>query len=61
MIEALRLKRPVYEATASYGHFGRSEEGFTWEDTSTLAARLREAAGLPGPPSEPVPVVILEA
>ncbi len=34
IIEALRLRRPVFRATAAYGHFGRKEEGFTWEDTS---------------------------
>jgi S-adenosylmethionine synthetase len=60
MIEALRLKRPVYEQTASYGHFGRDEPDFTWEDTSSLAPRLREAAGLRGVPPEPIPAVILE-
>ncbi|MDR2613585.1 MAG: methionine adenosyltransferase [Deltaproteobacteria bacterium] len=60
MIETLRLKRPVYEPTASYGHFGRNEPDFTWELTETLAPRLREAAGLPGPPPEFVPAVRLE-
>jgi S-adenosylmethionine synthetase len=59
MIELLNLKRPVYEITASYGHFGRSEPSFTWEDTSDLAPRLREAAGLPGPPPPMAPVVSL--
>ena len=33
IIEQLQLKRPIYRATASYGHFGRHEEGFTWEKT----------------------------
>lgn len=33
IISALNLKRPVYRATASYGHFGRSGDGFTWENT----------------------------
>ncbi|MDR1037977.1 MAG: methionine adenosyltransferase [Deltaproteobacteria bacterium] len=60
MIETLRLKRPIYEATASYGHFGRTGEGFTWEETSELAPKLREAAGLAGTVPEPVPAVILE-
>jgi S-adenosylmethionine synthetase len=41
----LRLLRPVYLATAAYGHFGRDESGFTWERTD-LADRLREQAGL---------------
>jgi S-adenosylmethionine synthetase len=49
MIETLKLKRPIFEKTASYGHFGREEPEFTWESTD-LAPRLREAAGLPGPP-----------
>jgi len=31
IIEKLQLKRPVFKQTAAYGHFGRSEEGFTWE------------------------------
>jgi S-adenosylmethionine synthetase len=32
IIEKLKLRRPIYEKTASYGHFGRDEEGFTWEE-----------------------------
>ncbi len=31
MIAQLDLKRPIYKRTAAYGHFGREEEGFTWE------------------------------
>ncbi len=31
IIEYLNLRRPIYKRTAAYGHFGRSEEGFTWE------------------------------
>ncbi|HMV71110.1 MAG TPA: methionine adenosyltransferase domain-containing protein, partial [Pseudomonadales bacterium] len=31
--EMLDLKRPIYRATAAYGHFGREEPGFTWERT----------------------------
>ncbi len=31
IIDTLRLKRPIYRKTAVYGHFGREEEGFTWE------------------------------
>jgi S-adenosylmethionine synthetase len=45
MIEHLRLRRPVYRATAAFGHFGRTEAGFTWEATDKAEA-LREAAGL---------------
>ena len=32
IIEKLKLRRPIYRQTAAYGHFGRSEEGFTWEE-----------------------------
>ena len=45
IIEALDLRRPVYKATAAYGHFGRSGPGFTWERTDRADA-LRKAAGL---------------
>ncbi|MGI8866072.1 MAG: methionine adenosyltransferase, partial [Rubrobacteraceae bacterium] len=45
IIRDLDLRKPVYAATAAYGHFGRSEPGFTWEDTSR-ADDLRRAAGL---------------
>src|SRR5262245_60070299 len=31
MIEWLDLRRPIYRQTAAYGHFGREDEGFTWE------------------------------
>jgi len=41
----LRLARPIYRATAAYGHFGRDEPDFAWERTD-LADRLREQAGL---------------
>ncbi len=36
IIRHLNLLRPVYRATAAYGHFGRSEEGFTWERTDMI-------------------------
>ena len=46
MIEALRLKRPIYKKTASYGHFGREDDpDFTWEHTDKAEA-LRKDAGL---------------
>lgn len=48
MIDFLDLKRPIYEKTASYGHFGRCEPEFTWESCAK-AYELREAAGLSGP------------
>ena len=33
LIEMVDLKRPIYQATAAYGHFGRNEKNFTWENT----------------------------
>ena len=45
LVEALNLRRPIYRQTAAYGHFGRDEPGFTWENTDKAAA-LRSAAGL---------------
>ena len=47
IIRDLDLLRPIYERTAAYGHFGRSEPEFTWEKTDR-AASLRAAAGLKG-------------
>ncbi len=43
LIAMLDLKRPIYEATAAYGHFGRTDEAFTWERTDKADA-LRDAA-----------------
>jgi S-adenosylmethionine synthetase len=45
LVEMLDLLRPIYRATAAYGHFGREEPDFTWEKTDKAAA-LKEAAGL---------------
>ena len=45
IIESLNLRRPIYKATAAYGHFGRNEEGFTWEKTDKAEA-LRTSAGI---------------
>ncbi len=45
IIEALKLRRPIYRKTAAYGHFGRSDAEFTWEATDKARA-LREQAGL---------------
>lgn len=39
IIETLALKRPIYEATAAYGHFGRSE--FPWEQTDKAESLLK--------------------
>jgi S-adenosylmethionine synthetase len=44
IIEGLNLLRPIYQKTAAYGHFGRTEKTFTWEATDKKDA-LREAAG----------------
>ncbi|MBT8132501.1 MAG: methionine adenosyltransferase domain-containing protein, partial [Gammaproteobacteria bacterium] len=41
----LDLVRPIYKATASYGHFGRTEPEFTWERVDKVDA-LREAANI---------------
>jgi S-adenosylmethionine synthetase len=41
----LKLHRPIYKATAAYGHFGRQGEDFTWERTDRVD-ELRAAAGL---------------
>jgi S-adenosylmethionine synthetase len=43
MIENLKLRRPVYTPTAAYGHFGREEEGFTWEICDRVADLKRGA------------------
>ena len=45
IISHLKLKRPIYRKTASYGHFGRNEPEFSWEQTDK-ADILRKAAGL---------------
>jgi len=45
IMEELNLRRPVYQATAAYGHFGREEDGFTWEK-SDKSESLRNAAGV---------------
>ncbi len=43
--EELRLHRPIYQKTAAYGHFGRDDPDFTWEDVNRTG-QLRDAAGL---------------
>ncbi|MGA7617434.1 MAG: methionine adenosyltransferase [Thermoanaerobaculia bacterium] len=43
IIEQLQLRRPIYKPTAAFGHFGRSEESFTWERTDKAAALARDA------------------
>jgi len=48
IIEALDLRHPIYKKTASYGHFGRNEPEFHWEETSRGVEALRREAGLVG-------------
>jgi S-adenosylmethionine synthetase len=43
IIESLNLRRPIYRQTAAYGHFGRKEKDFSWEQTDK-AATLKSAA-----------------
>lgn len=45
MIHSLDLLRPIYRKTSCYGHFGRTEDEFTWEQTDK-ASLLRSEAGL---------------
>ncbi|HEX5616459.1 MAG TPA: methionine adenosyltransferase [Acidimicrobiia bacterium] len=46
IIERLRLRRPIFNRTAAYGHFGRTDgDGFTWEEVEPYASELRAAAG----------------
>jgi len=43
IIEQLRLRRPIYKNTACYGHFGRQEEGFAWEETDKALVLKKRA------------------
>ncbi len=43
IIEHLKLKRPIYEKTASYGHFGREDPDFTWEKIDKATSLRRDA------------------
>ncbi len=45
IIRDLELRRPIYQKTAAYGHFGRNENEFTWERTDKAEA-IRKSAGL---------------
>lgn len=45
IIDHLQLRRPIYQITASHGHFGRSEDSFSWEKTDKAEA-LKKEAGL---------------
>jgi S-adenosylmethionine synthetase len=44
IIETLNLRRPIYRKTAAFGHFGRSEDTFTWEATDKAEALKQSAA-----------------
>ncbi|MFZ5451564.1 MAG: methionine adenosyltransferase [Thermodesulfobacteriota bacterium] len=48
MIQYLDLQRPIFNKTAAYGHFGRTDPDFTWEYVNKVDV-LREKAGLKGP------------
>jgi S-adenosylmethionine synthetase len=48
IIRDLDLKRPIYQKTAAYGHFGREDADFTWERTDKAEA-LADAAGITAP------------
>ncbi len=43
IIRDFELKRPIYAATATYGHFGREEDGFPWEETNRVEELRRDA------------------
>jgi S-adenosylmethionine synthetase len=43
IIQMLDLLRPIYEKTASYGHFGREDSDFTWEKTDKAQALAADA------------------
>jgi len=43
IISALNLKRPIYRKTAAYGHFGRDDKDFTWENTDKAEILRKEA------------------
>ena len=46
IIDHLKLRRPIYRKTASYGHFGRTEEDFTWEKLDMAESLRRETERL---------------
>jgi S-adenosylmethionine synthetase len=45
IIQTLKLRRPIYRATAAFGHFGREEQGFEWEKTDKADALREELLG----------------
>ena len=45
IIDHLKLRRPIYRKTAAFGHFGRTEDGFSWEATDKAEALARRSSG----------------
>ena len=45
IVKQLDLKNPIYQKTAAYGHFGRSDPEFRWENTDK-ASELKKEAGI---------------
>jgi len=45
IIETLKLRRPIFRATAAFGHFGREEKGFEWEKTDKADSLREELLG----------------
>lgn len=43
IIETLALRKPIYKKTTNYGHFGREDQGFRWEETDQAAALIKKA------------------
>jgi S-adenosylmethionine synthetase len=43
IIERLKLRRPIYQETAAYGHFGRTGDGFTWEELDLVETFKKHA------------------
>ncbi|MBI4150297.1 methionine adenosyltransferase [Candidatus Woesearchaeota archaeon] len=58
IIKQLDLRRPIYRKTAAYGHFGRNDPDFTWENTDKAELLKREAGKLhtPAHPGVDVPL-----
>jgi S-adenosylmethionine synthetase len=44
IIDTLKLRRPIYRKAAAFGHFGRTEDTFTWEATDKSEALKDQAA-----------------
>ena len=54
IIDHLKLRRPIFRATAAYGHFGRTEDSFTWEKTDKAAPLCKElGVNFPGEGKRP--------